>query len=139
MRDRIVAFGGVPASQIGDLSQHVLVQPQQTTVTVERDGQSESTELALTLRGNPVRLGISWKTDDAEPGVVIITTVVPSSPADRAGIAPLDRLLPPDSVDSAEEDWPKRLAIQKSLMLRREREGKIDTLTITTLRPQPPK
>ena len=37
------------------------------------------------LPGSPLRWGIVWRVDDAEPGAVILTHVVPGSPAARAG------------------------------------------------------
>jgi S1-C subfamily serine protease len=39
-----------------------------------------------------VRLGISWRTDVAEPGVLIVNRVIPGSPADLAGIRLNDRI-----------------------------------------------
>ena len=42
--------------------------------------------------GPPVRLGISWRGDAAEPGSVYVTHVVPGSPASVAGLAVHDRI-----------------------------------------------
>jgi len=36
------------------------------------------------LAGRPLRLGITWRVDDAEPGTIILTHVVPGTPAARA-------------------------------------------------------
>ncbi len=42
--------------------------------------------------GRPLRVGITWRLDDAEPGAVVLTHVVPGSPAARAGLQPEDRI-----------------------------------------------
>ena len=44
------------------------------------------------LDGKPLRLGITWRTDEAEPGTIILTRVVRGSPAARAGLQPGDRI-----------------------------------------------
>ena len=36
--------------------------------------------------GTPLRLGISWRVDDAEPDTIVVSQVVPESPARRAGL-----------------------------------------------------
>lgn len=41
----------------------------------------------------PLRVGITWRRDDAEPQTVEITAVVPQSAADRAGLKPGDRII----------------------------------------------
>jgi S1-C subfamily serine protease len=38
------------------------------------------------------RLGLSWRGDEAEPGTVFLTRVIDGTPADTAGLAPLDRI-----------------------------------------------
>jgi hypothetical protein len=40
----------------------------------------------------PPRLGIAWRTDDAEPASVYLTYVAPNSPAATAGLGPGDRI-----------------------------------------------
>ncbi|RMG04180.1 MAG: PDZ domain-containing protein, partial [Planctomycetota bacterium] len=57
----------------------------------EHDGVSQTT--TLTLEGTPVRLGIQWKPDDAEPHAALVTAVLPHSPADSLGIEPGDYIL----------------------------------------------
>ena len=57
-----------------------------------RGKNAEPVDLTLTLVGNPTRLGISWRSDDAEPGVVILSRVLPGSAADAAGLHVNDRI-----------------------------------------------
>ena len=54
--------------------------------------REEPIEMQLNLAGNPSRLGITWRGDDAEPGVSILTRVLPGSPADAAGLRAGDRI-----------------------------------------------
>ncbi|HEY2894106.1 MAG TPA: PDZ domain-containing protein, partial [Pirellulales bacterium] len=63
-----------------------------SSITVERAGEEEPRELTLALSGDPVRLGISWRTDEAEPGVAIVNRVVAGSLAERAGLHVNDRI-----------------------------------------------
>lgn len=82
--DRITAVGEATIATGEDLAKRVLAAPQQTTVTIDRAGQT--LKLPLELDGTPIRVGLSWRIDDAEPGTVLVTRVVPYSPAAAAGI-----------------------------------------------------
>ncbi len=59
-------------------------------LTVVHDGAPQ--DVTVPLDGPAVALGVSWREDDAEPGAVYITRVVPFSPAARAGLAVYDRI-----------------------------------------------
>ena len=48
--------------------------------------------VTVSLLGEPIQLGLSWREDPAEPGAVYVTRVVPYSPASRADIKLLDRI-----------------------------------------------
>ena len=61
-------------------------------VTVEREGEEEPQDVDVDLAGRPLRLGISWREDEADPGSVLLTRVVPGSPAQRAGLRAGDRI-----------------------------------------------
>lgn len=45
------------------------------------------------LDGDPVRVGLSWQYDPAAPGCAIVWSVVPDSPAERAGLLAGDLLI----------------------------------------------
>ncbi|MHB8865356.1 MAG: M20/M25/M40 family metallo-hydrolase [Pirellulaceae bacterium] len=49
--------------------------------------------------GKPPRLGISFREDEAEAGSVVLTGVVPGSPAEEAGLRPGDRIYQVDGSD----------------------------------------
>ncbi len=61
-------------------------------VRFQRPGSDEPAEATLTLSGSPSRLGITWRTDDAEPGLPILNRVLSGSPADVAGLRVNDRI-----------------------------------------------
>jgi hypothetical protein len=54
--------------------------------------QSPAAALSHNAGAQPPRLGITWRTDEAEPGSVILTYVTPNSPAAVAGLATGDRI-----------------------------------------------
>lgn len=58
----------------------------------ETNAESKPLEVELRLDGPPVRLGIGWREDLAEPGVIIVNRLTPGSPADKAGIRSGDRI-----------------------------------------------
>jgi len=61
-------------------------------VATETNAESKPLEVELQLDGPPVRLGIGWREDLAEPGVIIVNRLTPGSPADKVGIRSGDRI-----------------------------------------------
>lgn len=59
---------------------------------VERPGVQEPIELQVQLAGQAMRWGIRLAGDVAEPNTAVVGSVVPGSPAARAGIKPDDRI-----------------------------------------------
>ncbi|HLQ44400.1 MAG TPA: M28 family peptidase, partial [Planctomycetaceae bacterium] len=91
--DRIRTFGGHAVGDFADFRTLVMTSPEVTTATVERLDEAGPRTLSVRLAGEPTRLGLTWRTDDAEPNCVILTQVLPHSPADHAGLKPQDRVL----------------------------------------------
>ena len=85
--DRITRFSGSDVTGAEPFRRLVLAAKNPVPVVVERRGEDEPRELTLELPGEPARLGIGWRVDDAEPGVVIINRLTPGSAADVAGLA----------------------------------------------------
>ncbi len=88
--DVILALAGSQVTE-STLRQAVLAAEPQTIMSVSKNGQGP-TDIPVTLAGSQVRVGISWRTDDAEPDTVVISRVVPDSPASRAGLVVNDRI-----------------------------------------------
>lgn len=84
------------------------------------------------LPAQPLRVGITWRRDDAEPHTVEITAVVPQSPAEQAGLKPGDRIVevngraPPDD----EELGHKLRTLPGPIRLLIERDGRLRTIEI---------
>lgn len=91
--DRILAIGDEPVRTDREFRSVVLAAPSNTTLSMLKAGAKEPTVANLRLPGSPIRVGLSWRVDDAEPGVVILNRVVPGSPADDAKLQVHDRVL----------------------------------------------
>jgi regulator of sigma E protease len=91
--DRLLSLAGQPILDADQFRMLVLRAENPVTATVERLSSTEPLKMIIELAGAPVRLGISWRVDDAEPGVVILNRVVSGSPADRAGLKVNDRIM----------------------------------------------
>ncbi len=91
--------------------------------------------MSLTLPGPPVRLGISWRSDAAEPGCVIINRVTPGSPADVAGLHVNDRIHEINGQSFSSSEQFRQLALQASSPIGLEVEslGRIRRVEIPVL------
>ena len=90
--DRLLEFAGEPIRGGEPFRRTLLTAKSPVRMTVQRAGDPEPIELVVELAGKPSRVGISWREDDAEPGTVILTRVIPGSPADVAELQPGDRV-----------------------------------------------
>lgn len=90
--DEIVGIGRERVIDMAQFRKLILAAESPTTVTVRRGDSAEPLALNVQLKGAPVRLGISWRVDEAEPGAVILTRVIAGSVADEAGLQPNDRI-----------------------------------------------
>jgi len=90
--DRIVRLAGRDIRNGEDLRAAVMGAESPATITVGRNDSEQSEELTIRLAGKPLPLGVAWRSDEAEPGMLILTHVVPGSPAGRAALKPGDRI-----------------------------------------------
>ncbi len=90
--DQILQFAGQAIASVADFRTAVLCAKNPVIAVVKRPDSEEPLEPTLQLNGNPVRLGLSWRTDEAEPDTLIVNRLIPGSPADRAGIKLNDRI-----------------------------------------------
>lgn len=90
--DRILKIGDVPTPNGEAVQRAIFSAPKEVTLTVLRSGATEPESLAMVLDGTPLRLGVSWRFDDAQPESGLITRVVPGSPASQAGLRAGDRV-----------------------------------------------
>ncbi len=90
--DIILAVNGLSISNESLLPAMALQSEAQLDLKVLRAGTEMPVTVTVPLQGVPVRLGLSWRENDAEPETVYSTRVVPYSPAARAGIVLHDRI-----------------------------------------------
>jgi hypothetical protein len=130
--DRIVRFADREIHSGDDLSGSVIRAENPASLLVRRPDSPEPLDLTVELGGRPLRLGITWRVDDAEPGTIILAYVVPGSPAARAGLQVGDRIYQIDGRDFADEAEFARLAttLPEPLELLVERDGQIRAVVL---------
>ncbi len=139
--DLIVRFAGRDIHSDDDFFAAVAAAENPASLTVRRPGQEKPLELTAQLAGPPLRWGIAWRIDDAEPGAVILTHVVPGSPAARAGLAAGDRVYQLAGRDFADESAFALLAKTAAdpLQLLVERDGRLRIVTLRLRQAEPVK
>ena len=132
--DKIVRFNDSPATSGDEFQSLVLASERPVRIAVERAGAAEPVELTVRLTGEPVRIGISWRVDDAEPQAIILSRVIPGSPADRARLQVNDRIyeVAGQSFASAGE-FQTLVSSVDPLELLVERDGRLRTVSVTPL------
>jgi hypothetical protein len=138
-RDRIVRFDGRQIRSDDDFYAAVSAAASPAAMIVKRPGKEEPLALRATLAGDPLRWGMTWRVDDAEPGTVILTYVVHGSAAARAGLAAGDRIYRVGGRDFADEPAFVRLtkAPAESLPLVVERDGRLRNVTLQSRQTEP--
>jgi len=125
--DRIVAIDGQPIHSGNQFRAAVLIASGETTLTIERLDNKTPVDIKVSLPKNPVRVGISWREEEAEPGVVLITRVIAGSPAATAALRTGDRIYQLNGHDfSGSDDLLEQLAtVDNDLTLNVERRGRL--------------
>ena len=124
--DRVLTVGRFRTS-VADFCTLVNEAPSSIEVTIERDPGPQRLQRIIRLRGKPVRLGLRWRVDAAEPRAVILTSIVPESPADVAGLMRNDRVYQVDGENFVGSTGFPRLIERRvsALRLMTERDGRI--------------
>lgn len=130
--DQIVEFAHNRISSPVQLTSAVMLAEHRVPLAPRRPNQDAFVNLTVELDGAPMRLGIIWRLDDAEPDTIILTRVVPGSPAAVAGLRGGDRVYQADGRDFADQDAFPRIVGQAddSLALTFERRGRLDTAVL---------
>ncbi len=129
--DRIHQFAGYDLDSPENFRAIVLAAKSPASIRFFR-GRRGAAETTLTLAGTPSRLGITWRSDDAEPGVPILNRVLAGSPADQAGLRPGDRVLRIGGREFASLDEFRTLAGRLSgpIEIEVETSGRIRVVTL---------
>lgn len=130
--DRIERFAGRDIRSDDDFFAVVAAAESPASVTLKRPGEEKPLDLTITIPGSPLRWGIAWRVDDTEPGVVILTHVVPGSPAARAGLSVGDRIYQVAGRDFADEAAFAQLVKNQSVSLQLlvERDGRLRAVVL---------
>ncbi|WP_154934723.1 M20/M25/M40 family metallo-hydrolase [Gimesia maris] len=134
--DEIVEIDG--KSPIAEQGFGALIQnsDNQIVLQVRRKEQDELLELPVTLSGKPVKLGIQWQTDEADPSVIVVSDIIESSPAALAKLKINDRIYEIAGKQVRNSDEFRKLASTQKLpfSLLVEREGRLQKIEVQSIR-----
>ena len=90
--DRIIEFNNIEVTSDTDMRNAVFSGPVNSVMKIIPSGQSDIKTVDVALRGQPMRLGISWRYDSGEPETPMVSRVISGSPAYDAGLKCTDRI-----------------------------------------------
>jgi membrane-associated protease RseP (regulator of RpoE activity) len=128
--DRIRQFAGEAMPDTVTLQRAVVRAEREVSLEILR-GEDPLT-IPVSLDGLPYRLGLSWRTNSAEPDTVTVIRVVRHSAADRAGLQWTDRIhrIGGKSFSDSREFAELAHALPLPLELLVERNGQFQTITL---------
>jgi membrane-associated protease RseP (regulator of RpoE activity) len=137
--DCIVKFSGEEIHSDDDFFGAVCTAESPAAMTVKRPGEEKPLDFSVRLLGSPLRWGILWRVDDAEPETVILTHVVPGSPAALAGLAAEDRIYQVGGKNFSDEAGFALLAktLSQPVQLLVERDGRLRTVVLRPRQVEP--
>jgi C-terminal processing protease CtpA/Prc len=138
--DRLVSFQGEPITDEHLFRLQLLAASGETTFVVQREGEAAPIEIKLTPAGSPIRVGISWRLDEGEPGAALLTQVIYGSAAHRAGLQLRDRIYSVAGQRFTTQEEVTRLLKETAspIELLIERAGKLQTVKLETIDAAPP-
>jgi Peptidase family M28/PDZ domain len=130
--DRILKFDGVTIRDPADLREAVLDSLEDTKALVAHRGETAPRTVRVHLYGPAHPAGILCRSDDAEPGCVIVSRVVPGAAGQRAGLRANDRIrrLDRQSCASPEQFAAQLLRPTGTHSLQVDRDGELKALTV---------
>ncbi|WP_425616493.1 M20/M25/M40 family metallo-hydrolase [Anatilimnocola sp. NA78] len=133
--DQLLSFNGLPINDEPTMRLQLLAAAGECTFEVQRAGEETPRSIKVTPAGQPIRVGITWREDDGEPGVMLLTQVVPGSAAEVAGMKLRDRIYALNGQSFATgNDFSTLLATAESpFNLLVERGGKLQTVKVEPL------
>jgi hypothetical protein len=135
--DRIVEFAGKPLIDAERFLAQVWAADGPVPDVIRREGEKEPLKKQVELAGKPVRVGISWKMDDAEPGVAVLVRVMSGTPAGLAGLKAGDRIHKFAGVELPTSEELLKLATTNPSPIEvvYERAGQVNTTSVKLVGP----
>jgi hypothetical protein len=133
--DRMTQFDGRSISSQAQLVQLVLAASATVPVLVDRSGSEEPVTVEIELDGKPIRLGLSWREDEGEPGSVTVIHVVAGSPAYHGGLKTRDRVYEVNGKPFQDSDAFRKMVttLDMPMNLLVERHGLLEQVTLQPL------
>lgn len=130
--DRLITWNGESLTSNERFQHLVSATAKPVTLSVSSPGAKEPREVAVVLEGDPVRIGIAWLRDEAEPSVAMVRRIYPGSPAALAGVTAGDRIYTvDDSSFGSDAEFESLLhAARGSTSLVLERDGRFRTVVL---------
>ncbi len=136
--DKLVSYNGEAVDDLSHFHLQLLAAGGPGIFKVQGKDETEPREITITPAGMPVRIGFTWRQDDAEPRAAIVSQVIGGSAADQAGIKIKDRIYAVnDQPFSNADQFTELLRIRGPIKLLVERNGRIRTLELQTLNMEP--
>ena len=105
---------------------------------IQRAGEEESREISITPAGSAVRIGFTWRQDDAEPRAAIVSQVIGGSAADQAGIRVKDRVYEVNGqLFTSGDQFAELLKADGPIKLLLERNGRPQSVELKTVEMEP--
>ncbi len=128
--DEIIGFNDRDIRNPEELLGAVYTASNPAAMLVKRPGSEQPVELQVRLQGSPIHWTVAGETDDAEPGTVVLTYILPGSPAARSGLRVGDRIYRINGQNFADEsDLIAKMRLRPA-RLTVEREGRLRTVTL---------
>jgi hypothetical protein len=133
--DQLLSFNGQPVPDETTFRLQLLAAPGECTFEVRRPGVEGVQTIKVTPSGQPIRVGITWREDDGEPGVMLLSQIVPGSAAEVAGLKLKDRIYSLNGQSFADgNDFSAQLSSATApLNFLVERGGKLQTVRVDPL------
>jgi hypothetical protein len=137
--DKLLEFQGRPIIDEARFRLELLAARGETTFLVQRPGSETPLLYKITPSGDPIRIGITWRLDDGEPGTVIVNQVIYGSAAHAAGLKVGDRIYSVERKNFRTQDEFVALltSAANSLEMQVERDGRLQTTALKLLEESP--
>lgn len=129
--DKVLEANGKKMNATQDFREQIFAAKESIKLTLQtKDGEKT---LDVPLVGRRQRVGLAWRTNDAEPGVIMLSNVRLGSPAAAAGFKRFDRIYEIDGEADLDSDKFRELvnSDEDNLEFLVERSGRFETITLS--------